>query len=449
MANPILVNLLKQSVEGWNNWRMKSSEESVDLYRAKLSYEDLNLANLIGANLIEAELICTNLHLANLIDTNLSCANLSGVNLNLADLIEANLEDANLEGANLSDANLSGANLKGANLSGANFINSIISDETKIFAKWRLVHELVNKGGQGRNLRDVDLSGADLHNVDLSGADLRGVDLSNANLKGADLMLCQAESTNFINADLTGVCIAGWSITSETKFKDIKCEFIYRGINSETAKLSDRLPVNPDQFFKPGEFEEWIRICSESQKIIDLTFTEGIDWQAFFQSIQRVCQEYPDANVGLQSIEEKESAFITRLVIMQDADPVGIESLILREYDTILHDRETQGEIKVLRKMSDVLEQLVDQTSVQYDSAKKLEKANPIMSFLSWFQYSQAIIAIIVCTIGAVILAAYGDAEKGRENKRAAIARSGYCTPSIIPSVRKFPTSIGLGKVSN
>ncbi len=72
MANQEQLDLLKQGVEVWNQWR--KGHPSV-----KLSLQGANLynQNLSGANLREADL---------------SYAQLRGINLNGADLSEANLE---------------------------------------------------------------------------------------------------------------------------------------------------------------------------------------------------------------------------------------------------------------------------------------------------------------------------------------------------------------------
>ena len=67
------VNLLKRSVQEWNNYWYSCDD---------------NYANLIDANLMGA---------------NLSGANLRSANLRSADLSDAYLIDANLSGANLSD----------------------------------------------------------------------------------------------------------------------------------------------------------------------------------------------------------------------------------------------------------------------------------------------------------------------------------------------------------
>jgi len=117
MANAEHVEILKQSVEAWNKWRIENPAVKPDLSGADLS----------GANLSRADLFRANLSGANLSDADLSGANLSGADLSGADLYRADLSGANLYRADLSGANLSRADLSGANLSGANLYRADLS----------------------------------------------------------------------------------------------------------------------------------------------------------------------------------------------------------------------------------------------------------------------------------------------------------------------------------
>jgi uncharacterized protein YjbI with pentapeptide repeats len=181
MANPEHLEILRQGVEVWNDWR--DTEPSVipdlseaDLYRASLIEANLSGADLIRANLNQADLRLANLTQATLVVTNLNGANLDGANLNRANLYGANLRGAHLsEDANLSEADLSGADLSEARLGRA-------------------------------NLYGADLNGANLSGANLSGADLSGANLSEARLYGAQLV-----GTNLENAVLNGCHIHGIS----------------------------------------------------------------------------------------------------------------------------------------------------------------------------------------------------------------------------------------------
>src|SRR5438876_557726 len=96
MANKEHLDILKQGVETWNQWRQMHLDILPDLSGAKLSraapWESLSDAdfrrdaNLSGADLSEA----------NLSEANLSGANLSGADLNRTSLIATNLREANL-----------------------------------------------------------------------------------------------------------------------------------------------------------------------------------------------------------------------------------------------------------------------------------------------------------------------------------------------------------------
>lgn len=144
MANQEQLEILKQGVEEWNEWRKLNPHVAL---------------NLSGANLRGAFL-----HEANLSDTDLTEADLSEANLNSADLSNAQLNFANLRGASLFYANLHGANFNKANL------------------RW-----------------------ARLNSSNLTGASLYDADLSKAHLDGADFTHATVGLTTFANNDLSVV----------------------------------------------------------------------------------------------------------------------------------------------------------------------------------------------------------------------------------------------------
>lgn len=154
MANQEHLELLKQGVAQWNQWRRQYIEV---------------LPDLDGANLHEAQLFS-----ANLSDINLSGANLEDADLGYADLSGADLSNANLREADLSNANLSNANLSEADLRSADLYNAC-------------------------------LRGVDLHEADLFNANLSYANLSNANLCGANLREAFVWETIFTQLDLREV----------------------------------------------------------------------------------------------------------------------------------------------------------------------------------------------------------------------------------------------------
>ena len=111
MANEKQLNLLKGSIEDWNNWRSENPNEEIDLKSA-----DLFQANLSGADLHNADLRRMNLREVNLSSANLKGAQLYRANMNGVNLTNADLSDANLYRVYLGRADLSGADLRNANL---------------------------------------------------------------------------------------------------------------------------------------------------------------------------------------------------------------------------------------------------------------------------------------------------------------------------------------------
>lgn len=134
MTNPEQLEILKQGVPVWNEWRTAHPNAIIDLSGADLYGAQLSRANLNGANLekaflekadlAEADLMGADLSRANLIEArlltaNLTNANLARANLFSADLLGASLANADLTGATLANANLANARIEGAKVSGS------------------------------------------------------------------------------------------------------------------------------------------------------------------------------------------------------------------------------------------------------------------------------------------------------------------------------------------
>lgn len=174
MANQEHLDILKQGVECWNEWRRE--HENVK--------PDLGGIHLTGAFLSDI----------NLCEANLSKSDLSNAFLNGAFLVGANLRDANL-----SNANLIGAFLNGADLSVANLTRANLRDADLIKANLR--EGYFTKA----HLINADLSGANLNSADLSEADLSGADLTGATLQGTNLREIVLARTIFEEIDLSRV----------------------------------------------------------------------------------------------------------------------------------------------------------------------------------------------------------------------------------------------------
>jgi uncharacterized protein YjbI with pentapeptide repeats len=91
MANQEHLDILRQGVEIWNQWRRQHPDIEPDLSGADIS--DTQLVFLTGGDVIEIDL---------------SGVNLSGAVLWGADLLAASLKKANLSRANLTRSQLRG-----------------------------------------------------------------------------------------------------------------------------------------------------------------------------------------------------------------------------------------------------------------------------------------------------------------------------------------------------
>ncbi len=169
MANQEQVEILKQGVHVWNQWRAENPGVQADLFGAELSGVDLRQAHLSGADLRQANLWKAELWQADLSEADLSGASLMGASLSRAQLGGAHLMGAHLMGANLSGADLSGADLSGADLREANL------NETDLRGALLL----------GANLKRADLSGADLRKADLRGTSLIRTVIDKAKISGS------------------------------------------------------------------------------------------------------------------------------------------------------------------------------------------------------------------------------------------------------------------------
>jgi uncharacterized protein YjbI with pentapeptide repeats len=323
MANEEHLALLRQGVEEWNKWKAKHPEirpdlsfatgKKITITGAKLSGVDLSRTNLCRADLSKADLIGANLNEANLNEAYMSQAELIGADLSSTDLSGTDLISANLMGANLSNAYLSGADLTKANLSGVDLIGAKL-----IGAK------LSGANLSGANLIGANLSGAYLKGAYLKGANLIGTKLIGANLSGANLKRTKALDANFYKALCTGVCLEDWQINSATNLDGVICDYVYLQANQK-----ERRPHQGN--FAPGEFT---KLFQKSLDIVDLIFYNGIDWQAFFDSFQKLREKAQNLEISIQSIENKnDGALIVRLNVPAEANKAEMESYFKREYD--------------------------------------------------------------------------------------------------------------------
>lgn len=322
---------------------------------------------------------------ANLKDANLKLLDLSGVNLSSAVLRTASLHGADLTNAVFYETDIRGADLSNVELKGACLKKTQMDDSTKIDEKWRLVRDLLSEENitvslAGKDLSnaylvDVDfskinLNSADLCNGNLSGSNFSGVDLGKANLKDSNLSGCnlsntdcqnanfsranlsqadlngsimhsarlndanlskiQALGTSFKSATLTGICIQDWNINSDTDFQDVICKYIYLREDGKSQEERERRPHDPQQDF---ENEDFSKLVKKVRNTIDLIFRNGINWEAFSYSIDRLQVVSNTTTLSVQKIEAKDNGdFIIQVNSPPELDKTEIYRFIQKEY---------------------------------------------------------------------------------------------------------------------
>jgi uncharacterized protein YjbI with pentapeptide repeats len=216
MANAGHIDIVRDRIDHWNDWRRKNTKVVPDFSGADLAELNLAGANLAKADLSGARLCGTNLSGSNLSRAKFFRADLSQADLSHATLFKANLSQADLAAANLNGADLSGAFLIRANLSGASLLGACLKGanlgQASLF-RAKLARAVLSQA----SLFKADLSEADLSEADLEGANLQEAVLERTNLRGANAAnanLCFATllRTNLENAVLDNCAVYGTSL---------------------------------------------------------------------------------------------------------------------------------------------------------------------------------------------------------------------------------------------
>jgi uncharacterized protein YjbI with pentapeptide repeats len=354
-----------------------------DLTQANLSDANLTQANLSAANLSQTNLSAANLAEADLRDANLTLANLSRADLSRADLSGQDRSGVILVGADLKDANLSGAKLNGADLTRAdlsrvNLSEADLSDTDLSRANLSRVDlsktDLRGTNLSGTDLRRANLTGADLSGTDLHGTDLReanliranlnGANLTGANLTGANLFKAQALGTNFTQAVFEETCVEDWSIDSETNFsgaifgavgldnsQSVPLPMIQRSPNVSTQESSFQQvdSLQDSQFGQQVSFTSTLDSIQADgvqatdltadldSNTVELTFADGIDWQAFLLAFQDLQMQYGEQNLLIQAIANPNELICTiHLSLPPGENKAELESQAKKLYEVQL-----------------------------------------------------------------------------------------------------------------
>lgn len=213
MAISEQLELLKSSLEKWNEWRNKEPDVKIDLSRANISGTYLYNAVFYDANLVESDFSGADLRSAQFFGADLRGANFKKANLEYASFTRANLEGANFENANLKEAVLFKANLSSAKLNESILIRARL-DEADLS---KVDGYRANFGGanlENANLIDAYLREADFRSANLKKTNLSGAKLNRANLQSVDLCDANLRDTNLNEANLSESNLNGCDFTS-------------------------------------------------------------------------------------------------------------------------------------------------------------------------------------------------------------------------------------------
>lgn len=160
-----------------------------------------------------------------------------------------------------------------------------------------------SKSYEGLNLRGANLDGVYLENVNFKRAILSEASFRNTNLEWVNLTEAQAIGTDFTGAQMTGVCLEGWSYDHTTKLDDVDCRFVFELEHPNAKGSRERRPHDPDKEFAEGDFT---KRYSETLNVVQLLIRNGINREAFIAAWENLTKEYPDINPDdIQEIKKK------------------------------------------------------------------------------------------------------------------------------------------------
>jgi len=291
----------------------------------------------------------------------------AGADLSGATFAQATLKNANFAASRRRPTVLTRVRWHGANqLDRARVGDSILQNPA---VREVLVHPASGAGKDfsNTNLRGANLAGANLVGANFTGAILTAAVLQEADLQAADLSEANCLNTDFRRADLSGATLEAWNIDSTTQLADAHSDYVYL-----LRPQQERRPNSG--IFAPGEFT---KLFQEVLDTIDLIFRDGVDWKAFLTTFNQVQDKYQDADVGVQSFENKgDGVVVVKLNAAPGADKPAIHQDFMAGYQLAFTAAEAQYKAQLDAKD----EQIRDyrQQSANMQEVMKLLAQRPI-----------------------------------------------------------------------
>jgi uncharacterized protein YjbI with pentapeptide repeats len=272
-----------------------------------LSYRNLTMAYLIGADLTGAYASSANLTDADLSQANLTNARVFNATLTNADLSQANLTNTVFEFATLTDADFTGAEVRGAGF-GYTTPRGFAADQLYSTRSYQS-HDLAGIGLGDNDLTGWSFAGQNLSNADFVGATLTDVDFTNARVEGTNLSgttyygfsAAQLYSTASYQArDLMGIKLGGNDLTSwnfagqnlsNAKFDEANLTGAsFREANLGNATFIGGIYCNDDECYQA------------SATLTDADFTDAEVRGAIFNSAITLAQLYSTASYQVHDL---------------------------------------------------------------------------------------------------------------------------------------------------
>jgi uncharacterized protein YjbI with pentapeptide repeats len=236
----------------------------------------------------------------------------------------ADLTDANFTGANLKHADFRDANLTRTRWCGAKHLAQARSSDTYL-ENPQIRQLLVSLNGQDQNFDHMDLRGLNLQEANLADASLIGTKLSEATLQDADLSRTKLVQAQLYGANLGGACLTGaviqdWSLSTDTNFEAVKCDYVYMQLPTKADPDPCRKPDNRNEIFQPDDFADFIapiiktlnlyqtqnvdpRQIGQQFKTLDLFHHQGLDPTAAAIALKQLATQHPEAELEVVALE--------------------------------------------------------------------------------------------------------------------------------------------------
>ncbi|MEM6427352.1 MAG: pentapeptide repeat-containing protein, partial [Cyanobacteria bacterium P01_D01_bin.128] len=199
----------------------------------------------------------------------------------------ADLTNADFSNANLRQADFRNANLTRTRWHQAKFLAQARTDE-EYLEDPKIRQLVVSLNGREQNfdqfdLRGLNLDGADLTDASFIGAKLSGATLKDAKLDGAKLVQAQLYGADLSGASLTGAYIQDWSISTDTIFDNVQCDYVYMQLPTKIDPDPCRKPDKRNENFESGDFADFIEPII---KTLNLYQTQNIDLRVVAQQFK-------------------------------------------------------------------------------------------------------------------------------------------------------------------